>query len=88
MSYQNENFIRIENRNEVIPDWVVREQKVGGGWGKAPSANASRGPWQKIKVKENNLEIIQNLFSVTKRMKYLQIPCNKQNIECRFVLCA
>lgn len=50
--------------------------------------NSSRGPWQKIKVKEDNLEIIQNLFSVTKRMKYLQIPCNKQNIECCFVLCA
>ena len=24
MSYQNENFIRIENRNELIPEWLVR----------------------------------------------------------------
>jgi len=24
ISYQNENFIRIENRNELIPEWLVR----------------------------------------------------------------
>ena len=24
ISYQNENFIRIENRNELIPQWLVR----------------------------------------------------------------
>ena len=26
ISYQNENFIRIENRNELIPEWLVGEQ--------------------------------------------------------------
>jgi len=26
ISYQNENFIRIENRNELIPEWLVRER--------------------------------------------------------------
>ena len=26
MSYQNENFIRIENLNELIPEWLVRER--------------------------------------------------------------
>jgi len=25
MSYQNENFVRIENRNELIPEWLVRD---------------------------------------------------------------
>ena len=28
ISYQNENFIQIENRNEHIPEWLVREQNV------------------------------------------------------------
>ena len=25
MSYQNENFVRIENRNELIPEWLMRD---------------------------------------------------------------
>ena len=28
ISYQNENFIRKENQNELIPEWPVWEQNI------------------------------------------------------------